>query len=224
MSTIEKLFGRSPFRPLQRHMIQVRQCVAGMKKLLEYVIAGGSDDVSVLAREVSKLEHEADLIKDDIRNHLSRPLFMAVNRERVLDILSVQDRIADTAEDVCVVLTFKPLNLYPPIVSEFTKFQDLNVKAFESVTKIIEQLDELVESGFGGAEAERVRDLVHEVAHLEHQADVVQRTLLKELFAAETSISYGDFYLWTRLIRQLGDLANRSENLANSIRSTLELN
>ena len=52
MSTIEKLFGRSPFRPLQRHMIQVRQCVAGMKKLLEYVIEGGSDDVSVLAREV----------------------------------------------------------------------------------------------------------------------------------------------------------------------------
>ncbi|MCZ6749073.1 MAG: TIGR00153 family protein [SAR324 cluster bacterium] len=223
MTTIDKLFVRSPFRPLQRHMDQVAKCVAGMEKLLKIVVAGESGDVNGLAAEVSKLEHQADLIKDDIRNQLYRPLFTAVRRERILDMLFIQDNIADTAEDVCVVLTFKSLNLHPPVLSLFSKFRELNINAFDRVKEIIEQLDELVESGFGGAEAERVRIIVHEVAHLEHEADVVQIALMKELFSAEAVISHGDFYLWTRLIRELGEVANQSENLANSIRSTLEL-
>ena len=113
MGTIDRIFGRSPFSLLQRHMEQVAQCIAKMIEVLDAVQNERWNEVEALAKEASKLEYRADQIKDDIRNHLPRPLFMAVDRNRVLEILTIQDRIADRAEDVCVLLTFKRLNLHP---------------------------------------------------------------------------------------------------------------
>lgn len=223
MSAIGRLLGRSPFHSLQIHMDSVTKCVLGMENVLDSAMSGGGVDISEMALEVSDLEHQTDIIKDDIRQKLVRHLFMSVNRQRVLDILSIQDRIADAAEDVCIVLTFKNLKLVPQLAEDFAIFRDKNLQAFKTVKLIVEELNDLVESGFGGAEAEKVNNLVRQVAKFEHEADVVQRDLIKKLFAAEDSISYGDFYLWTRLVRQLGQLANLSENLANTIRSTLDL-
>ena len=204
-------------------MDSVAKCVMGMENVLDMAMSAGAVDISNMALEVSDLEHQTDIIKDDIRQKLVRPLFMAVNRQQVLNILSIQDRIADAAEDVCVVLTFKTLNLIPELATEFSNFRDKNLQAFNTVKLIVGELDDLVESGFGGAEAEKVNSLVRQVAKLEHEADVIQRDLIRKLFAVEDSISYGDFYHWTRLVRQHGQLANLSENLANSIRSTLNL-
>lgn len=204
-------------------MDSVAKCVLGMEKVLDRAMSSEDVDISKMALEVSDLEHQTDLIKDDIRQKLVRPLFMAVNRQQVLNILSIQDRIADAAEDVCVVLTFKKLNLVPELAEDFSTFRDKNLQAFNTVKLIVAELDDLVESGFGGAEAEKVNSLVRQVAKYEHEADVVQRELIRKLFAVEDSISYGDFYHWTMLARQLGQLANLSENLANSIRSTLNL-
>jgi len=223
MSTIDRIFGKSPFHLLQKHMEQVEKCIAKMIELLQEVEAGRWDNVTTLANQASKLEYEADQIKDDVRNYLPRPLFMAVDRNRVQDILTIQDRIADRAEDVCILLTFKQLNLHPTVVQKFAVFRDLNLQAFEEVRAIIGELDELIESGFGGAEAEKVRHMSRRVAHLEHEADLAQRELLRALFEAESELPYGDFYLWTRLIRQVGDISNHAENLADRVRATLEL-
>ena len=223
MTAIGRLLGRSPFHSLQIHMDSVAKCVMSMENVLDSAMSADPGDIRKLALEVSDLEHQTDIIKDDIRQKLVRPLFMAMNRERVLNILSIQDRIADAAEDVCVVLTFKKLKLVPELSAEFATFRDKNLEAFNTVNLIVGELGDLVESGFGGAEAEKVNGLIHQVARLEHEADVVQRELIRKLFAVEDSISYGDFYHWTRLVRQLGQLANLSENLANSIRSTLNL-
>ena len=67
MTTIAKLFARSPFGPLQRHMQHVGQCVQKMNECLESFQAGEWDRITELAEEVSRLEHDADQIKEDIR-------------------------------------------------------------------------------------------------------------------------------------------------------------
>ena len=60
--------------------------------------------------------------------------------------------------------------------------------------EIIGQLDELLETGFGGVQAQNVNELIEKVAHKEYETDVVQRELLRELLAHEQTISYGDFF------------------------------
>ena len=111
MSTIGKLFGRSPFGQIQQHMDQVSKCVDKMSDVINVVKAGKFEEVEDLCYEVSKLEHQADQIKDDIRERLLKRFFMPIDRGEVLEILSLQDSLADTAEDVCKVLTLSLIHI-----------------------------------------------------------------------------------------------------------------
>lgn len=223
MSTIGKLLGKSPFGLLQRHMEQVAKCVETMEASLAAFEQSNWDEIEPLANQVSKLEHQADQIKDEIRGKLRRRFFMPVDRSQILEILSIQDNLADTAEDVSVLLTFRRLSNPSEIVAGFQKFRESNVKAFRLVEAIINDLDELLETGFGGAEAEKVRTVVHDIAYAEHEADVVQRGLLKIVLSDEANLSAADLHMWMQLIKQLARLSNLSENLADRVQMTLDL-
>ena len=185
--------------------------------------AGRYEDIDDLAYEVSRLEHQADQVKVDIRNHLLRRFFMPIDKSEVLEILSLQDSLADTAEDVCKIMTLKKLPFKDEFREEFDEFVKLNVDAFNVVASIIGQLDELIESGFGGAEGEKIRALAHDVAFAEHKADLVQIGLLKKLYACDTEMTTGEFHLWMRLTRVMSRISNVSENLANRILKTLSV-
>lgn len=223
MSTIGKLFGRSPFGQIQHHMDQVSKCIDKMSEVIDAVKDGKFELVEDLTYEVSKLEHQADQIKDDIRERLLKRFFMPIDRGEVLEILSLQDSLADTAEDVCKVLTIRKLPFPDDIRADFDKFLELNINACSICVTIIGQLDELIEAGFGGTEAERIRGLAKDVAFAEHQADVVQMSMLKKLYNHDTDFSIGEFHLWMRFTRTLGRLSNISENLADRIMKTLSL-
>lgn len=223
MSTIGKLFGRSPFSQIQQHMDQVNKCIEKMSEVLAAVKEGKFEVVEDLTYEVSKLEHQADQIKDDIRERLLKRFFMPIDRSEVLEILSLQDSLADTAEDVCKVLTIRKLPFPDDVRGDFDKFVDLNINACGICALIISQLDELIEAGFGGVEAERIRGLAKDAAFAEHQADVVQMSLLKKLYAHDVDFTTGEFHLWMRVTRTLGRLSNISENLADRVLKTLSL-
>lgn len=223
MRTIAKLFGQSPIVPLQAHMAKVAQCVEKVTQMFEALRQGDQSAIEKLAEETSSLEYEADQIKHDIQSHLPKRMFMAIERSRILDILQVQDNLADKAENVGVLLTLKTMKLPDWLADDFNAFLNKNLEAFQGVRAIINQLDELLETGFGGDEAERVLRMVEEVAHTEHEVDLIQRQMLKSLFANEGELTTGDFFLWTKLFKQVGDLSNLSERLANRVRRTLEL-
>ncbi len=224
MRTVAKLFGRSPLVPLQVHMEKVEECVNGVVEILEGLMVGmPHEEICERARTVSKLEHNADLVKNDIRNSLPRGLFMQVDRGTLMSMLSDQDSIADKAEDIGVLLTFKALPLIDPIKEHFSEFVSKNVEAFRIVRTIISELDELAEMGFGGEEATKVEQMVDQVALHEHEADVIQRDLLQALFNHEDDLSKGEFLLWRNLLRDIGGLSNYSEKLANRVRIMLSI-
>ena len=104
---------------------------------------------------------------------------------------------------------------------DFDEFVNFNLQAFEIVANVINQLDELIESGFGGVEAERIRGLAKDAAFAEHQADLIQLQLLKKIYAHAEELTIGEFHLWMRLTRVLSRISNVSENLANRILKTL---
>ncbi len=223
MSTIGRLFGRSPFSQLQQHMAQVTKCIDKMSEALETAKAGRFESLDLFSEQVSLLEHQADQIKNDIRERLLKRIFMPIDRSEVLEILSLQDSLADTAEDVCKVLTLKPLPFPEEFLEDFSQFVAFNVQAVKFAATIIDQLDELIESGFGGVEAERIRGLAKDTAFAEHQADLVQVRLLKKIYARDQEFTVGEFHLWMRVTRVLSRLANDSENLSNRILKTLSL-
>ncbi len=223
MRTIANLFGRSPFVPLQSHMRKVSECIDGLGELFQVFVNEDYDSIDEIARKISKTEHEADLVKNDIRNHLPRGLFLPVDRGKLLEIISTQDEIADTAENVAVLCSLKKLPVPARVKDVFLEFCTKSTECFHLSRAVIEQLDELLESGFGGVEAEKVRELVHAVAVKEHEVDLCQRKLLRIMFDSEDVLNYAEFHLWLRILAEISTISDLSENLADKVRTTLEI-
>jgi predicted phosphate transport protein (TIGR00153 family) len=223
MLHILNLFGRSPFAPLQGHMQRVSDCIYGLEPLFTALSHQEYSLVETYAARISELEHAADLTKNDIRNHLPSSLFMSIDRGNFLEMLATQDSLADRAEDIAVLLTLRKLSFPEALKKPFFAFLQKNIESFEVIRKIIQDLNELLESSFGGPEAEKVRAMVEQVAYKEHEADVLQRTLLKEFFKLEDSLSYGVYGHWERVFEAVGSISNLSEKLANCVRMTLDV-
>ncbi len=222
MRTFANLFGKSPFVPLQSHMRKVSECIDGLGELFQVFINGDHASIGEIARKISKTEHEADLVKNDIRDHLPRGLFLPVDRGKLMEILSTQDEIADTAENIGVLCNLKNLPVPDSMKDLFIEFCSETTSCFHLSRRVIEELDELLESGFGGVEADKVRELVHAVAVKEHEVDICQRKLLKIVFDSEDSLSHTQFYLWLRILSEIATISDLSENLADKVRTTLE--
>lgn len=223
MLTILNLFGRSPFAPLASHMESVTHCVYLIRDLFKAVENEEFSEHESIVQKIREYEHQADMTKNDIRNHLPKSLFLAIDREELLKILTIQDSIADLAEDIAILTTFKKLQILSAFRDEFHEFLDKNIETFDGARMIIKELHELLESSFGGSEVEKVKGMVDDVAFKENQADLIQQKLLKNLIDAEDEISYTTFYLWQRIFEKVGGIANLAENLALSVRTTLEL-
>jgi predicted phosphate transport protein (TIGR00153 family) len=223
MLTILNLFGRSPFAPLQSHMERVSQCVHKTVELFDALQSENFKKLDEIANEISELEHQADLTKNDIRNHLPRTLYLAIDRNNLLEILAIQDSIADSAEDIAALCTLKILKMPDSLKKDFKNFLLKNIECFNGARNIIKELHDLLESSFGGIEAEKVRSMVDDVSFKEHEADVLQHKLLKDLYAAEDKMSYGTFHLWQKIFAATASISNLSEKLANRVRMNLDL-
>lgn len=223
MLTLMNLFGRSPFTPLQSHMEKVWACVHLLPELFQALYSQDNAKVEEVANTISEREHEADLTKNEIRNHLPKSLFLALDRASLLEILAIQDSIADKAEDIAVLATLKILPPLEPCKSEFIALLNKCIEAFDDVSAIIKELHELLESSFGGIEAEKVSALAEKVGVKEHEADIIQKRLLKVFFNTDQDLSHSSFHLWQRIFESVSSISNLSEKLANRIRMTLEL-
>lgn len=223
MRSIANLFARSPFTPLRKHMEEVASCVHKLIPLFEAVYAHDLEKVRAVSLDIQSYEHEADRTKNDLRNHLPKSLFMPIDRGQLLEILSMQDTLADNAEDISVLCSLKELKLLPDWKEVFDAFLRKNIECFDEALNIIKELHDLLESSFGGVEAEKVRTMVEKVAFTEHEADMIQRKLLSLLFNSENELSVSTFFLWQKIFGKVGEIANISEALANRVRMTLEL-
>ena len=110
------------------------------------------------------------------------------------------------------------------VLSDITQHSLFNPNEIDKERKvIIEEFDNLLETSFTGSEAEKVKSMVSKVALKEHEADLSQRQLLKNIFSNEEQFSHGEFQLWLSVMREIKTLSNTSEKLAHRIRNLLDL-
>ncbi len=223
MLIIAKLLGKSPFSPLQIHMDKVANCIEELPSLFSAFTQGDRASLETAAKAISKLEHEADLTKNDIRNHLPKSVFLPIARASFLEILSLQDAIADQVEDIATVLTLKPVEKTAPFFNMLNQFVEKNAAVFWLVHQVVKQLNDLVAVSFGGVEAQKVKKTIEDIAYKEHEVDLMQCDFLKQLFHVADDMTHSHFYLWRKIFQEVAALSNLSEKLANRIRMILEL-
>ncbi len=218
---IARLFGRSPFFPLQSHMKKVGLCMKKLTEIFEGLPYEKHIVIEKLVKELSKLEHESDLTKNDIRSHLPKTLFLPIGSAQFLEILSIQDKVADQAENIGHLLSlasFKEM-LYENLYALYKK----NSEAFWKTSTIIKMLSALLESSFGGMEAEKVKIFAEKISYIEYEADKMKHQIMKDFFSSGEHTEATLVYLYTRLIEEINKISHISEKLANRIRMMLEL-
>jgi predicted phosphate transport protein (TIGR00153 family) len=218
MRSIAGLFGRSPFKLLEQHMDKVRSAMNEVPPLFDALYAEDYVKVKEVSNNIIKLEHEADILKNDIRSQTPNSLFMPVDRRDFLSLLSSQDDIADTVEDLSIVLRFKnvavPAPIKPMLMELANHVMDIGILAYN----IVQELDNLMEVSFGGAEADVVLKMVDQLSTREWEADKLQFKITKEIYAMEDDLSKGDFFVLMEIIRTLGSLADKCEKVGKILR------
>ena len=218
MRSIAGLFGRSPFKLLEKHMEKVRECLQEIPSLLDALYECNYAKVKEVSENILKLEHEADKLKNSIRGEVPNSLFMPVDRRDFLALLSAQDDIADSTEDLSILLRLKnvevPDTLKPLFQQLVEKIMDIGDYGY----RIVQELDNLMEVSFGGPEADTVLEMIDKIATMEWEADKLQFKVTKAIFAIEDDLSKGDFFILLEIVRKLGSLADKSEKVGKILR------
>jgi len=215
---IASLFGKSPFKPLQEHMGIVNECVAEVPGLFEALIAGDKAGVEKAKDAIFAKEHAADELKNQLRTQLPKSLFMPVDRRDLLEVLDMQDSIADTAQDIAGLLVERDMTVPEDMAADLRTLVQRCVDTCAQSANIINELDELVETGFRGPEATRVEEMVEKLNLIEDETDQLGMSLARSLFKHEDTMSAVSVMFWYQLIQWIGDLADYAEKVGDRLR------
>jgi len=174
-----------------------------------------------ICHEVFKTEHQADEIKNEIRQSIPKRFFLPVYRGDLLGYVKLQDDMADAAEDVAVLLTLKNLTMHPSLVDPIFEYLAKVKLVCEHTYEISDYLPTLIDGDMTGPEAERAVQMVARVEKDEWEADRLQYTLSQKLYAVEDEMKATDVMLWSKVFEEIGQLANFAEKTGERLRRML---
>jgi hypothetical protein len=216
-NVLSSIFGSSPVKPLEEHIDVAYRCARQLREFFEAATKGDWDTASEVREKISDLENDADNLKKEIRKNLPKSLFMPVPREDLLELLLVQDKIANRAKDISGIVLGRKMSIPEPITAQFCEFVDRNIDAAKQARKSVRELDELFTSGFRGAEVELVGGLIEELDQIETETDEKQAALRAGLFRIEDTLSPIDAMFLYKVIEQTGEIADMAERVGRRL-------
>jgi len=218
-SYIFSMFGTSPVRPMQQHMAKVQDCINELIPFFEAALAGDWEKAAEEQKKVSELEGAADELKRELRLQLPKGLMMAMSRRDLLETLTMQDRIANKAKDIAGLMLGRRMTFPEDVGPLMLSFVKRCVDASAQAQTAINELDELVETGFRGREVELVESMITRLDEIEGDTDRIQVEVRAKLFAQEKELPPVDVMFIYRIVEWIGDLAD----LAQRVGSRLEV-
>jgi predicted phosphate transport protein (TIGR00153 family) len=192
-------------------------CAKEVLPLFEDMAAGRIEAFSTRRETIDRLEHEADGIKNEIRSHLPRRLFMAFERRDMLEILDNQDSIADCAQDIAGLVDQRSMVIPDGLKEPLLELVRKVISTCEHAGQVIQELDELQETAFAGREAGRVEEMIRALNGLESETDTLAERVQRELFRMEDTLGVSTVF-WYRLTIWVGRMADHAEKVGNRLR------
>ena len=214
---LANIFGSSPVQPLEKHIGLAYQCAKQLNQFFPAAVAGDWEKALKHRGEIERLEHEADDLKKEIRLRLPKSLFMPVPREDLLELLLVQDKIANRTKDVSGIVLGRKMQIPSAISAQFLEFVERNVDAAKQARKSVRELDELFTAGFRGAEVELVSGLIEELDKIETDTDDKQAALRGALFEIEATLNPVDAIFMYQVIETTGEIADMAERVGRRL-------
>ena len=181
-----RLLSRSPFPGIQAHMGAARTCSEMLSNLFNALASGDEHRLRDVVKEISRSEGEADALKNELRDHLPRRLFLSVDRRDLLQLIGEVDRIADSAEDVAVLLSLRTYKFPSSLRDAVLQLVEQVLDTVEKAEATLAHLELLSASGFSRRVTRDALASIARVAQAEHEADKLQDQAAKLIFGLES--------------------------------------
>lgn len=212
-NSILGIFAKSPIKPLEKHIRLVAKC---SNHLVPFFAACAEQDwvtAGKIRTRISKCEQEADKLKRQLRLELPGGLFMPIDRTDLLELLSQQDKIANKAKDIAGRILGRKLIIPEVLQASFVEYVARNLDAIEKAADAINELDDLLETGFRGREVALVEKMINQLDEIEDDTDGMQIKLRSDLLAIENELNPIDVMFLYQIIEWVGSLADLAERV-----------
>jgi hypothetical protein len=207
-NSILGVFAKSPIKPLEKHIRLVTKCCHQLTPFFDACFANDWALAGKIRTKLSKYERDADDLKRQLRLELPGGLFMPVDRTDLLELLTQQDKIANKAKDISGRIYGRKLQIPVSLQASFANYVARNIDAADKAADAINELDDLLETGFRGREVELVEKMINQLDEIEDDTDRMQVDLRKDLMALENDLNPIDVMFLYQIIEWIGDLAD----------------
>lgn len=213
MGNLFQVFGPSPIKPLEQHMKTAHECARQLLPFFEAVLSNDWNCAAVCKDKIDQLEKKADLIKRDLRLHLPAGLFLPFARHDLLELLHSQDKIANKAQDIAGVIFSRQMQIPRALQPSFLPFLTRCLDASNQARQAINELDELLETGFRGNEVNIVESMVLNLDTIEHETDDLLANIQHQTFLLEATLPAIDIMFLYKILHWIGDLADTAQTI-----------
>jgi len=217
VNSILGMFAKSPIKPIQLHMDKVMLC---SELLVPFFKASAKHDwveADKVRNQISQYEKQADELKRELRLALPKGLFMPIDRADLLELVNRQDKIANTAKDIAGRTYGRQLEIPEEIFVDFMTYVQRSLDAIKQAKHAINELDELLETGFKGREADSVSKMIERLESIEDHTDSLQIKLRRNLLAIEDNYKPVDVMFLYKILEWVGSLADHSELIGTQL-------
>lgn len=212
-SAVLDVFGKSPIKPLQEHMTLVVACSDELTNFISAAISDDWDKAEKSYNTICEMENKADDLKRDFRANLPSSLFLAIPRTDLLDMITLQDKIANVARDIAGTMLGRQMQIPEPLRDDFVEFVSSSQSAAKQALNAINELDELLESGFEGKEVSIINEIIDQLDSKESFSDKAERSIRKKLLEIEEAMPAIRAVFLYKIIEKIGDLSNRAQRV-----------
>lgn len=223
MGSLFDMFGPSPIKPIEQHIHKAYQCAKQLYPLFEATLKKDWKTALEIKDNIVAIEKEADLIKRDLRLHLPNGLFLPVSRNNLLEILSAQGRIVKKAKGMAELVTGRQMIIPETLVPTYMPFLHRCLDASKQACKAINELDELLETGFRGNEVKIVEEMILTLDEIEQDCEEKLADLRHRLFELEKESSTEkewsaiDIMFLYKLVQWTGELADHAQTVGSRL-------
>ncbi|MDB2384510.1 TIGR00153 family protein [Endozoicomonas sp.] len=218
---LSSVFGRSPIGPIQKHISTAHRCAQQLEPFFEATFADDWEKALTVQQKIIALENKADDIKKSIRLSLPKSLFLPVPRTDLLQIITVQDKVANRAKDIAGIVIGRKMRIPNELHSTFLEYVRRSIATSAQALRAMNELDELLETGFRGREVDLVEQLIEELGHIESETDDLQVQVRRILFRLEQDLPPVDVIFLYKTIDWVGDLADRASRVGSHLQLLL---
>lgn len=217
MNNIFGLFAQSPLTPLQKLAFKVTECSELLEPFFEATFDRDWDKAADIRAQIIDLERRADALKREIRLKLPRGLFLPVERGDLLEIVTQLDKLANYSREISGRIIGRQLVIPEIMQPAFRQFLFRSLDSSRQIRKVLDEMDELLETGFRGRERHFVNNMILELDQIEDDTDQLQVSLRHTLLGLEKNLNPIDVMFLYKCIERVSILADQAQRVGSRI-------